>query len=337
MKSSQEAHPSVTLFLKFLKFEKRTSAHTITSYQTDLVQFSQYLSTTYESTPDQASHPMIRSWIISLSDQQLDPSSVNRKIACLRSFFRFLLREQKIDRNPMLKVRILKTAKRLPHFVRDNEMTGLLDNQTFSDDHSGWRERLILELLYGTGMRLSELTGLKETAVNFRDDHSGWRERLILELLYGTGMRLSELTGLKETAVNFRDETIKVLGKRNKERVIPFASSLGTVIKSYLKSRNKSVDKKDHGCLLVTDSGDKLYPMFVNRIVKKHLKAFSSVEKKSPHVLRHTYATHLLNKGAEINAVKDLLGHTSLAATQVYTHNSVEKLKKVFDQAHPKA
>ncbi|MBM3177283.1 MAG: tyrosine-type recombinase/integrase [Bacteroidetes bacterium] len=301
MKSSQEAHPSVTLFLKFLKFEKRTSAHTITSYQTDLVQFSQYLSTTYESTPDQASHPMIRSWIISLSDQQLDPSSVNRKIACLRSFFRFLLREQKIDRNPMLKVRILKTAKRLPHFVRDNEMTGLLDNQTFSDDHSGWRERLILELLYGTGMRLSELTGLKETAVNFRD------------------------------------ETIKVLGKRNKERVIPFASSLGTVIKSYLKSRNKSVDKKDHGCLLVTDSGDKLYPMFVNRIVKKHLKAFSSVEKKSPHVLRHTYATHLLNKGAEINAVKDLLGHTSLAATQVYTHNSVEKLKKVFDQAHPKA
>lgn len=301
MKSSQEAHPSVTLFLKFLKFEKRTSAHTITSYQTDLVQFSHYLSTTYESTPDQASHPMIRSWIISLSDQQLDPSSVNRKIACLRSFFRFLLREQKIERNPMLKVRILKTAKRLPHFVRDHEMTGLLDNQIFSDDHSGWRDRLILELLYGTGMRLSELTGLKESAVNFRE------------------------------------ETIKVLGKRNKERVIPFATSLGGVIKSYLKSRNKSVEKKDHGCLLVTDSGDQLYPMFVNRVVKKHLKAFSSVEKKSPHVLRHTYATHLLNKGAEINAVKDLLGHTSLAATQVYTHNSVEKLKKVFDQAHPKA
>lgn len=301
MKSSQESHPTVTLFLKFLQFEKRTSKHTLTSYQTDLSQFSEYLTSTYETTPDQASHPMIRSWIISLSDQQLDPSSVNRKIACLRSFFRFLLREQKIERNPMLKVRILKTSKRLPHFVRDNEMTGLLDNQTFSDDHTGWRERLILELLYGTGMRLSELTGLKETAVNFRD------------------------------------ETIKVLGKRNKERVIPFASTLGAIIKSYIKVRNKSIEKKDHGFLLVTDSGDKLYPMFVNRIVKKHLKAFSSVEKKSPHVLRHTYATHLLNKGAEINAVKDLLGHTSLAATQVYTHNSVEKLKKVFDQAHPKA
>jgi integrase/recombinase XerC len=172
--------------------------------------------------------------------------------------------------------------------------------------------------------------------VQFSHDYEGVRDHIVLELFYGTGMRLSELINLQDNQVNLRERTMKVLGKRNKERVIPFTSSLAALLEEYKKIRNKEVEKKS-GHLIVTTTGDPLYPMMVNRIVKKYLTMFSGVEKKSPHVLRHSYATHLLNKGAEINAVKDLLGHSSLAATQVYTHNSMEKLKRVFDQAHPKA
>ncbi|MFM7329324.1 MAG: tyrosine-type recombinase/integrase [Bacteroidota bacterium] len=290
-------------FLKYLRYEKRSSVHTQTSYETDLTQFGEYLEQTYEVTdPEAASHTMIRSWLIGLTEEGIGPSSINRKIACLRSLYKFLLREGLVGKNPMIKVRVLKTPKRLPHFVRESEMVKVLDNR--------------------------EVAG----------DHDGLRGQLVMELLYGTGMRLSELTGLKELAINFHDRTLKVLGKRNKERVIPFAESLVPLIKAYIAERDRTIVKKDHGFLLVTDDGEQLYPVKVNRIVKQMLKdGGSSVEKKSPHVLRHTYATHLLDKGAEINAVKELLGHTSLAATQVYTHNSMEKLKKVFDQAHPKA
>jgi integrase/recombinase XerC len=288
-------------FLKYLQFEKRYSRHTLTSYQNDLAQFTAYLKTTYEGEPVEATHGMIRSWIVQLSEEKLDASSINRKIACLRSFYKFLMREEIITETPMLKVKILKTKKKLPHFVKETDMVTLLD-------HAG-----------------------------FEDTHAGWRQKLILELFYGTGMRLSELISLRENQINLREQTLKVLGKRNKERVIPFSDSLVSIIEGYTAARNKEVKVAAHGLLLVTDTGAKLYPMMVNRIVKKYLKAFSSVEKKSPHVLRHSYATHLLSKGAEINAVKDLLGHSSLAATQVYTHNTIEKLKKAFDQAHPKA
>lgn len=291
---------AVASFLNYLQYERRCSKHTLTSYTTDLAQFEAYLTSQYEVIPESSNHGMIRSWLIELAEDGLDPSTINRKIACLRSFFKFLLREGLITRNPMVKVRVLKTPKRLPHFVRDPEMTRVLDHASTPENHAQWRERLILELLYGTGMRLSELTGLQERRVNFHD------------------------------------HTIKVLGKRNKERIIPFPKPLAEVIRSYTASRNKEIEMKDHGYLLVTDSGEPLYPSLVYRLVNRALKA-SSVEKKSPHVLRHTYATHLLDKGAEINAVKDLLGHSSLAATQVYTHNSMEKLKKVFEQAHPKA
>jgi Site-specific recombinase XerD len=292
----------VESFLNYLRFEKRYSPKTILSYQTDLTQFEEFLLTLDPNLKSEgATHHEVRSWIVALVENDLDPISINRKIACLRSYFKFLLKQEIIQKDPTQKIKILKTKKKLPHFVSEGDMVKLLDN------------------------------------IDFPPDHEGARDRLILELFYATGIRLSELIGLKESHVNLRDKTIKVLGKRNKERVIPFGHSLIGLIEDYRSLRNKEIARHDHGFLFVSDSGDPLYPMLVYRIVKKYMKLFTSVEKKSPHVLRHTYATHLLNKGAEINAVKDLLGHSSLAATQVYTHNSMEKLKKVFEQAHPKA
>lgn len=244
---------------------------------------------------------MIRSWIIQLVDSDMKAISVNRKIASLKTFYKFLMRQEVISKNPMQKIRVLKTKKRLPSFVKEGDMVNLLDTTTFDES---WE---------------------------------GWRDKLILEFFYATGMRLSELIQLRESQINMHARTIKVLGKRNKERVIPFPESIVNIIEGYKKVRNREISVKDHGFLFVTDRGEPCYPMMVYRIVKKYLDQHTTSEKRSPHVLRHSYATHLLNKGAEINAVKDLLGHSSLAATQVYTHNSMEKIKKAFDQAHPKA
>ena len=296
------ASGKIESFLKYLQFEKRYSAHTVLSYKTDLKQFENFLNSNYDNMPvREATHSLIRNWIIQLSEEKLDATSINRKIASLRSYYRYLLKMEVITDTPMLKVKIMKTKRKLPHFVKESDMNSVLDKAIFNDN----------------------LDGL--------------RQQLILELFYGTGIRLSELIGLEENKINLKERTLKVLGKRNKERVIPFHDSLVPIIEKYLKVRNGEAPIKKHGRLLVRDNGEKLYPMMVNRIVKKYLSIFSTVEKKSPHVLRHSYATHLLNKGAEINAVKDLLGHSSLAATQVYTHNTIEKLKKTFDQAHPKA
>jgi integrase/recombinase XerC len=289
----------VARFLKYLQYEKRCSAHTVLAYSTDLRQFSEFIKTEFEDLPESASYGMIRSWITSLSEASNDARSINRKIASLRSYYKFLLRQGSITKDPVVRVKVLKTRKKLPHFVTENEMSAVLDSSEAPDE-------------------FEEL-----------------RNVVIIELLYGTGVRLSELINLKDSSINFRDLSLKVLGKRNKERIIPFSDPLVNLLERYRAVRNREIGK-DTPYFLVTSKGKQLYPVMVNRIVKKKL-ALTGVEKKSPHVLRHTYATHLLNKGADINAVKDLLGHSSLAATQVYTHNTIEKLKKIFDQAHPKA
>ena len=292
----------VKSFLKYLEFEKRYSRHTVISYRTDLDQLSSYLDSNYNNTAiESADFRMLRAWLISLIEAGIQPRSVNRKIATLRSYYKFLRKQGLISTDPMLKVKVLKSKKTLPQFVNESEIVSLLDGHDFGDDFPGIRDKLLLELLYGTGIRLSELIGLKNSDVNLRES------------------------------------TIKVLGKRNKERIIPLNRELVNLINRYREIKKTGQTENDGPYLIVNNDGGKCYPMMVYRTVKKYLDIFSAVEKKSPHVLRHTFATHLLNKGADLNAVKDLLGHSSLAATQVYTHNSLEKLKKVFDQAHPKA
>lgn len=289
-------------FLKYLQYEKRLSVHTLKAYKTDLQQFSLFLENNSAGTqPEQADYGMIRFWIIQLVESGVGARSVNRKIACLRTFYKFLLRQEVLSKDPMTKIHVLKTSKKLPSFVKEKDMNNLLDNVAFPE-------------------------GL-----------DGIRDKLIIELFYATGIRLSELVTLKENQIDIRNRTLKVLGKRNKERVIPFASGIVDKIEEYRVARNKDIERKGHGYLFVTRDGEPCYPMMIYRTVRKYLRQYTSSEKVNPHVLRHTYATHLLDKGAEINAVKDLLGHTSLAATQVYTHNSMDKLKKVFEQAHPKA
>jgi integrase/recombinase XerC len=292
----------VSYFLQHIKYEKRLSPHTVSAYEGDLKQFSIFLQFQYEfKEPDKADFQMIRSWIVALVDEKIENRSINRKIATLRTFYNFLLRHKTIAANPMLKIRALKTDKTLPKYVEEKPMENLLDDMQFSDDFTGFRDKLVIELLYGTGMRLAELIGLKITDLN----------------LY--------------------NNTLIVLGKRNKQRVIPVNKSLVEAIKKYLTLRTDITGDTSNTYLILTDSGTQAYPMFIQRLVKKYLSLVTSLEQRSPHVLRHTFATHLLNRGADLNAIKDLLGHTSLAATQVYTHNSIEKLKKVFKQAHPKA
>lgn len=289
-------------FLKHLLQEKRYSKHTVCAYETDIEQFRVYLeSLDTDLSLEKAHFKVLRSWVVSLIEDQINPRSVNRKIASLRSYFKFLLKREIIIINPASNLRPLRTAKALPAFVLESEMEAM-DKQDI-----------------------------------FTNDFAGARDQLIIELLYGTGMRESELINLKTTDVNFHNLSIKVLGKRNKERIIPVASSNIELIKTYISLRNDQLKGALLPWLIVTNTNKKCYPMMIYRTVKKYLGYITNAHKKSPHVLRHTYATHLLNNGADLNAVKDLLGHASLAATQVYTHNSLEKLKSTFDLAHPKA
>lgn len=292
----------VDSFLSYLAHEKRYSEHTLTSYRNDLEQLTAFLTSVSPDTGlREADGLTLRAWIVSLVEDGLSPRSINRKMATLRSYYKFLLGRGEISSLPTAKLRAMKVAKQLPNFVQESEMQQMFDH-------------------------LEEPKTFEQ-----------WRDRLTLEMLYGTGIRLAELLGLKETDVHEATSTLKVLGKRNKERVIPYPRSLQKTLNSYLKAKKEAFSPNANPQLIVTNKGDEGYPVLVYRTVNAYLNSFANVDKKSPHVLRHTYATHLLDKGADLNAVKDLLGHASLAATQVYTHNSLEKLKSAFDQAHPKA
>jgi len=291
----------VESYLNYIKYEKRYSHYTFISYQNDLSQFSAFSKDSYGlSCPSEASYQIIRAWIVTLSENELTAKSINRKIACLRSFFKFLLKKNVIQKDPTLRLKAPKVSKQLPHFVEQTDLIKLLDH------------------------------------FNFTEDFYGLRDKLVLELLYGTGVRLSELISIKEEHINQFERIIKIKGKGNKERIIPLNENLVNLINIYRKEREKVLNKTND-YLIITDKGAQSYPMFIYRTVKKYLDTIPTLEKRSPHVLRHTFATHLLNKGADLNAIKDLLGHSSLAATQVYTHNSLDKLKAIFEQAHPKA
>ena len=287
-------------FIKYLKFEKRLSENTVISYETDLDQFfSFYKEHSASQEIEKVDKRTIRSWIVKLSLSNLSAKSINRKIASLKSFFKFLVKRDLIKKNPSSHINSLKTDQKIPSFIKERDINFLFKN------------------------------------IDIKEDFTGQRDLLILELLYGTGIRISELINIKISDINFTKKEIKVIGKRNKERIIPLHNNAIYQTKKYLKLAEKEGYKNQY--LLFTKKGEKIYPMLINRIVKKHLSTLIKSKKYNPHLLRHTFATHILNKGGDLNSIKDLLGHSSLAATQVYTHNSIEKLKETFNSSHPRA
>ncbi|HZG00560.1 MAG TPA: tyrosine-type recombinase/integrase [Chitinophagales bacterium] len=289
-------------FSRFLQFEKRYSAKTVEAYQRDLSQFKAFFAESYaQSDISQASHVHIRSWLVSLLEQKITPRSVHRKVSSLKSFYRFLLRKQIIVKNPTAKVLTPKLSKRLPSFMVEKET-----------------EQLLRQPVDPTSF-------------------SAVRDRLVLTLFYGTGMRVAELAGLAEGDINEYQKQVKVLGKGNKERIVPLQEDILEALRLYLTMRTLIPNAASTKALLLTERGQPLYPRAIQRLVKKALDGVTTLDKKSPHLLRHTFATHLLNRGADINAIKELLGHANLSATQVYTHNSIEKLKNIYKKAHPKA
>lgn len=291
-------------FVSYISKEKRFSQHTVLAYSKDLEQFVFHLRENLEITKiKEVDHHDIRSWIISiLEDEKLQPVSVNRKISCLRSFYKYLVRNDLVTKNPMERITSLKMKKKLPLFLEQKQMESLLDQMAFGDDFSGIRDKLIIEMLYCTGMRRAELIGLRSANVN---------------------------RSKKE---------LKVRGKRNKERIIPLSDVSMALIEEYEQLRSTQFpDLQSVEFLLLNDNGDQMSDGFVYRKVNRYLRLVTTVEKKSPHILRHTFATHMLNNGADLNAIKELLGHANLSATQVYTHNSIEKLTQIYKQAHPRA
>lgn len=294
----------VNKFVEYLKFQKRYSNHTLKAYTNDLTQFQSYIKQNYEiDEVIKVKHQMLRSWIVSMmseSDQNFTPKSINRKISSLRSFFNFCKKKEWITINPMQKVVAPKIGKRLPQYVQENE-----------------------------------IGNIEDTIIIDPNDYVQQRDLNIVLLLYQTGMRRSELINAKISDIHVSRSTLSVLGKGNKERLIPLHAQVIERLKSYQELLLEHFPHSTY--LFVTAKGKQLYPRLVYNIVNKYLKLNSKVDKKSPHILRHTFATHLLNNGADLNAVKELLGHSSLAATQVYTHNSIEKLKLIYKQAHPGA
>lgn len=293
-----QQYPEADSFFNYLRFQKRYSRHTIISYENDLKQFLVFLKDEFD-TPflQDINSAIVRSWLASLKEKNLTSKSINRKISTLKSFFKFLMRQGFVDTTPMSIISSPKIGKRLPVYVEEKDMQTLFEYVEFTDDWTGRTEKLILQLFYYTGMRVSELIGLKESQL---DNANG---------------------------------QLKTLGKGNKERIIPVNKEMLDALAVYIK--NKPDDSANN--VFVSEKGKALYAKQVYNIVKKNLALVTTIKKKSPHVLRHSFATHLANNGADLNAVKELLGHSSLAATQIYTHNSIEKLKEVFKKAHPKA
>jgi integrase/recombinase XerC len=291
----------IDFFLNHIQYEKRLSQHTLKAYAIDLKQFEKFTASNFpEINLISINHKTIRSWIVELSDNNLDNRSINRKIATIRAFYGYLLKSKKIEIDPSTKISSLKTAKKLPIYLEEKQILDLLDEIEFGLDFEGQRDKLIFELLYSTGIRLSELIEIE----------------------------------LKD--LDLFDNKLQVLGKKSKFRWIPIPNTLKALLLSFIQLRAETFPiASDH--LILTNKGEKAYPMFIQRIVKKNIEFVSAIKKKSPHVIRHSFATHLLNRGADLNAIKELLGHSSLSATQIYTHNSIEKLKEIHQKAHPKA
>lgn len=290
----------IEAFLDYLRFERNYSEHTVVAYETDLRQFGDFLKSVGEELDyTNVDADLIRSWVVNLMNSSKS-TSVNRKLSSLRSFYRFLMKRGKTTVNPLAKITGPKNSKPLPTFLRENDMDRLLD-----------------EISYGEGFE----------AV---------RDRMILETFYATGMRLSELIGLNDTDVDFSAMQMKVTGKRNKQRLIPFAGELAADLREYIIIRNETIPERSDA-FFVLKNGKRMYPEKVYGIVRRNLAKVVSVKKKSPHVLRHTFATAMLNHEAELKSVKELLGHESLATTEIYTHTTFEELKKVYEQAHPRA
>jgi integrase/recombinase XerC len=300
MKSSQLY--SIQQFLDYLSFQKRYSPNTVLSYQTDLRAFFDYLLAEYETTEvKEVSTTMVRSWLADLKENKNSSKTINRKISSLKSFFKFLLRNEEIKSSPVTVIQSLKVSRKLPAFIEEKDIAKIFEPGVFPDTWDGNLNRLIFSILYSTGIRLNELIHLKEADI---DKYSS---------------------------------SIKVLGKGNKERLVPVSNQLLFEIDIYISNKNLNFPENLIEYLLLTHKGKMLYPKYVYNMVRNQLGNVSTMERKSPHILRHSFATHLTNHGAQINAIKELLGHSSLAATQIYTHNSIEKLKEVHKQAHPKS
>ena len=296
-----ETYP-IKEFLNYLTFQKRYSKNTILSYQNDLSSFFRFILSEYKITEiKDISAPIIRTWLASLKENRVTSKTINRKISSLKSFFKYQLRMKNIEVNPVTLISSLKINRRLPSFIEQTDLNTLLSSDTFEDTFEG--------------------------KTNF----------LIFEILYQTGIRRSELIGLKEKHIDKSTRNIKVLGKGNKERIIPVNVDLLKYIDEYILEKRKKIGDFPDAYLLMNRKGKQLYPKYVYNIVKSNLGRFSTNQRKSPHVLRHSFATHLMNNGAQLNAIKELLGHSSLAATQIYTHNTIEKLKDVHKKAHPKS
>ena len=292
---------SIKSFIDYLQLEKKYSHNTIKAYENDIMSFSDYNKNEFDqSSISKVDYSQLRSWIVKLVESKISNRSINRKISSLNTYYKFLLKIEKIKKNPLDNHRALKTKKIIQLPFSEKEVISALDIN------------------------------------NFQNSFEGKRDRLIIEMLYSTGIRRIELTDLKIKDIDFSSKRIKVLGKRNKERFIPMLKSTISLINEYMDYRNELNRIKSKDFLFLTSKGEKIYENLVYRITNKYFDYVSTKVKKSPHILRHSFATHLLNNGADLNAVKDLLGHSSLAATQVYTNRSIEEIKKVYSNTHPR-